>query len=126
MPTWAYISFLLCAGAALAYLSNRDRPLGWQLWMFVAVAALTTVVAAAGTQDAGDYAARGFIPRRENSAGYVTSAACRSCHPREYESWHRSYHRTMTQVVSPATVLAPSYTNIRAALARRLGFIAAL
>ena len=37
--------------------------------------------------------------------GFVSSDACRSCHPREYETWHGSYHRTMTQVVSPATVV---------------------
>lgn len=40
-------------------------------------------------------------------AGAVGSGACRSCHPSEYASWHLSYHRTMTQVASPATVLGP-------------------
>src|ERR1700741_2882696 len=29
--------------------------------------------------------------------GYVSSRACKACHPEEYGSWHRSYHRTMTQ-----------------------------
>ena len=33
--------------------------------------------------------------------GYVSSNTCQKCHPRQYESWHRSYHRTMTQVASP-------------------------
>ena len=28
---------------------------------------------------------------------YVTSQACRSCHPSEYESWRKTYHRTMTR-----------------------------
>ena len=32
--------------------------------------------------------------------GYVSSNACLSCHPDQYSSWHRSYHRTMTQVDS--------------------------
>jgi predicted CXXCH cytochrome family protein len=36
----------------------------------------------------------------------VTSAACRSCHPSEYASWHRSFHRTMTRFATPATVTA--------------------
>lgn len=36
-------------------------------------------------------------------SGYVTSKTCKSCHPREYATWHRSYHRTMTQVVTPQT-----------------------
>ncbi|MEX2306003.1 MAG: cytochrome c3 family protein [Pirellulales bacterium] len=32
---------------------------------------------------------------------YASSSSCRDCHPDQYESWHRSYHRTMTQAASP-------------------------
>ena len=38
---------------------------------------------------------------------YVSSDACRSCHPSQYDSWHDSYHRTMTQVATPEAVIAP-------------------
>ena len=38
--------------------------------------------------------------------GYVSSQTCRACHPSQYASWHRSYHRTMTQVATPDTVAA--------------------
>ncbi|MDB4474800.1 cytochrome c3 family protein, partial [Opitutaceae bacterium] len=34
---------------------------------------------------------------------FVSSETCRSCHPSNYDSWHASYHRTMTQVASPTT-----------------------
>jgi hypothetical protein len=37
--------------------------------------------------------------------GYASSAACAACHPSQFESWHSSYHRTMTQVASAASVL---------------------
>ncbi len=37
--------------------------------------------------------------------GYVGSGACRSCHPAEHASWHGSFHRTMTQVATRATVV---------------------
>ena len=40
--------------------------------------------------------------------GYVTSRACQSCHPREYATWYASYHRTMTQVATPTSIVAPS------------------
>lgn len=36
--------------------------------------------------------------------GFVTSATCRACHPGEHASWQASFHRTMTQVATPATV----------------------
>jgi hypothetical protein len=35
--------------------------------------------------------------------GYVGSASCKECHASEHQSWHASYHRTMTQVVSEET-----------------------
>jgi hypothetical protein len=34
----------------------------------------------------------------------VTSNACRACHPGNYASWHTSFHRTMTQVATAATL----------------------
>jgi hypothetical protein len=37
--------------------------------------------------------------------GYVGSKACRKCHKREFSTWHGSYHRTMTQVATPETVV---------------------
>jgi hypothetical protein len=39
--------------------------------------------------------------------GFIGSGACERCHVDEHASWHRSYHRTMTQVASPESVLAP-------------------
>src|SRR5207344_3309436 len=28
---------------------------------------------------------------------YTTSTSCVMCHPKRYETWHRTFHRTMTQ-----------------------------
>ena len=39
------------------------------------------------------------------------SDTCRSCHPHQHATWHASYHRTMTQVASPETVI-PSFDKI--------------
>lgn len=36
--------------------------------------------------------------------GYVGSGACRSCHREAHDSWHASYHRTMTQIAGPQTI----------------------
>jgi Cytochrome c552/Cytochrome c554 and c-prime len=38
--------------------------------------------------------------------GYASSVACKACHPSQYETWRDSYHRRMTQVATPQTVLA--------------------
>lgn len=43
--------------------------------------------------------------------GYVGSGACRSCHPAEHATWRDSFHRTMTQVATRATVL-PSFDRL--------------
>ncbi|HEY3855614.1 MAG TPA: multiheme c-type cytochrome [Verrucomicrobiae bacterium] len=51
------------------------------------------------------------LPKLGGPPGYVSSAACKECHVQQYDSWWRSYHRQMTQVVSPATVKA-DFNNV--------------
>jgi predicted CXXCH cytochrome family protein len=41
------------------------------------------------------------------SDGYVGSGTCRACHPAQYGSWHRSFHRTMTTLATPENVRGP-------------------
>ena len=45
-------------------------------------------------------------PNQVVEAEYTSSNSCRACHPAQYASWRASYHRTMTQVASPETVVA--------------------
>lgn len=42
---------------------------------------------------------------------YVTSQACLKCHPEQHKSWKNSYHRTMTQVAGPQSVV-PSFDKV--------------
>ncbi|MCB1094843.1 MAG: ammonia-forming cytochrome c nitrite reductase subunit c552 [Verrucomicrobiae bacterium] len=44
------------------------------------------------------------LPLAREDAGYVSSNACQSCHPGEHASFHKTYHRTMTQPALPDTV----------------------
>src|SRR5689334_2444240 len=44
------------------------------------------------------------IEAREDD--FVTSNSCRACHPSNYASWHTSFHRTMTQVATPETLVS--------------------
>jgi hypothetical protein len=46
-------------------------------------------------------------PFEVQADGYVSSSACRSCHPSQYASWSNSYHRRMTQLATPESVLGP-------------------
>ena len=45
-------------------------------------------------------------PRVGGPTGYVGSLACRDCHQKEYSSWHRTFHRSMTQFPAADTVQA--------------------
>ena len=45
-------------------------------------------------------------PVQVSEEGYVSSATCRACHPAQYASWHTSFHRSMTQVATGATIKA--------------------
>src|SRR5262249_4301593 len=46
------------------------------------------------------------LPRTVADGGYVSSDACRACHPAQYATWHETYHRTMTQPASRDAILA--------------------
>jgi len=46
------------------------------------------------------------------SDGYSSSETCKACHPSQYAAWYGSYHRTMTQVATPETVVA-NFDNVR-------------
>ena len=46
------------------------------------------------------------LPYRRADNEYAGSASCRECHTDEHKSWHDSYHRSMTQIMTPDTVKA--------------------
>lgn len=45
------------------------------------------------------------LPRLQREDAYVSSNRCIGCHPAEHASWHRTFHRTMTQVAMPDNVV---------------------
>ena len=44
-------------------------------------------------------------PRELPTDQYVGSDTCRSCHPHHHATWHDSYHRSMTQIATPKSVI---------------------
>lgn len=82
--------------------SRPNRPL--VLALALAVLPLAGWAAARHLDGASrDRALAATVPQ-EVRAGYATSARCEACHPAQYASWHRGYHRTMTQYATPAAV----------------------
>lgn len=67
------------------------------------LAAWATAQRRAATERAALDAAE--IPQ-EIRAGYARSDRCQACHPAQYHSWRRGYHRSMTTYASPQTVHA--------------------
>jgi len=57
-----------------------------------------------GAREAAPVSPIAVVRERAHAVG---SGACRACHPSQFASWERSFHRTMTQVATPATVLGP-------------------
>jgi predicted CXXCH cytochrome family protein len=87
------------------------------LFAITLITAITLVASTRGSRIADSAASfsqlMSSIPRAGlRDAGFVTSNSCRSCHPREYDTWHGSYHRTMTQPAIPSAVIAP-LSNLR-------------
>jgi len=47
------------------------------------------------------------VPTPTLHDGMMPSDTCQKCHPGQYASWYASFHRTMTQIAGPDTVVAP-------------------
>lgn len=98
----------------------RRIPIGWLLF---GPSAIWGVLAAVSVMWTGVRAANQPPPDRRRSEP-VGSEACADCHPAEYRTWHRSYHRTMTQPARGPAVQAPfageslDYLGFRATLTR--------
>lgn len=82
---------------------DEGRRARW--WLFGPALAWCVVAGLGLVATALDREAWSAVERRRSTA--VGSAQCRSCHPQEHASWHRSYHRTMTQAAEGDAVLAP-------------------
>jgi predicted CXXCH cytochrome family protein len=61
-------------------------------------------------------------------AGYLQSGDCRKCHETNYASWHRTFHRTMTQEAGDESILGDferentiTYQGVRAEMVRENG-----
>lgn len=68
----------------------------------IAIGAAVVLAAIGATAVARDLA----TPRDLHEGAYVGSGECRRCHPDHHASWSRTFHRTMTQEASEASVLA--------------------
>lgn len=61
---------------------------------------------------AGSEADHDWLPQQGRPGGFVGSETCKSCHGDEYGSWHRSFHRTMTQYATNGAVKA-DFNNVK-------------
>lgn len=73
----------------------------------LAIGGVVTAISAAATRPPPRAQSPAARPRPTPALGYVSSRACRACHPAEHASFTRTFHRTMTQDATPAAALAP-------------------
>lgn len=98
---------LVLAGLPVALGCCRLRTLLCGTTVLAAIAALLWLSSfVAGVRHRSETAAAQPVRTRDDGL-FAGSKACRECHPGQHESWHRTYHRTMTQVAGPESVLAP-------------------
>jgi predicted CXXCH cytochrome family protein len=80
---------------------QRLSRLGLPLALTCALAALASVM----LLDARAIGRQLAQPLSLAGSDYAGSKTCRSCHPGNYASWHRTFHRTMTQEATETSVL---------------------
>lgn len=87
---------------AIAILPQTVRALGivWGLISGLVVVGLVGTLAAWLDQSATE----GGAPADWHAVGSVPATACAKCHADHYDSWYRTYHRTMTREATPENV----------------------
>ena len=99
MELLLFLGLLAATATVLVFRADRrTRAVG-------AVCALVVIGGGLAWQPGGDPELDAAVPGRATDGGFVSSDACRACHPDAYHAWHRSFHRTMTQRATPASVL---------------------
>lgn len=87
---------------AVTKLSGQPRSGKWLLAL--ALAPVVVGLAWAGW-DIGRVTTELETPRDLHDAEHTTSGECQRCHPAQFESWSRTFHRTMTQEADETSVL---------------------
>ncbi|MGB0578084.1 MAG: multiheme c-type cytochrome [Limisphaerales bacterium] len=96
------IGGLPLAWPVLRRVAKYSAPLSLLLWLGLSAAVGWGIsINTPTTVEEAEVLQRPIVDPEE---GYVTADNCASCHPHHHASWHRSYHRTMTQVASPESV----------------------
>ncbi len=107
---WLVLAASIGAGSAWYFLRGAWWPV--RLFAAMSVGSLLGIGTLASRPVAVDAELDRPLPERVQSGGYASSDTCRSCHPGQYASWHRSFHRTMTQVATPRAVVAPFTSQV--------------
>jgi hypothetical protein len=94
--SWEQALFLVVAGVACAAAmrSARRAPRTAALCCIAVILPVLLALISWTTPQAS--IPEQLAPQKIDDQGYVSSDTCRACHPSQYASWHRSYHRTMT------------------------------
>jgi hypothetical protein len=81
---------------------SPPRPLLWAPLTALLLAVTATALVSAGRRLLAEDLDRPFSLRE---SGWVGSPTCLSCHPDQHASWHRTFHRNMTQEAGPQSVV---------------------
>lgn len=88
----------------MSVLTNSKKRVKWWLLAAMLVCGGIWLSAKFRNGDAQDWP-HPNVPVLAQTDSFAGSQSCEECHVNQHASWSRTYHRTMTQVVTPETVL---------------------
>lgn len=102
----------VCAAIVVVLTREQSAPPGVKPPPAPAVPSLPSPIPPSAPAPAGAAAVPGS-PVEVRDQGYVGEARCRSCHEDQHDSWHHSYHRTMTRQAGPESVIGEFGVTLR-------------
>ena len=109
------LAALSCLCLAMPLLSKWGRT-SRQTWLLLAaVCAFVAMLVGRGVKRSTTITFEDYRPIQvagKNNDPYSSSTSCKQCHEEQFASWHASYHRTMTQIATPNSVVG-SFDDVR-------------
>ncbi len=101
-----FLAIALAVGLAPIVLARRTSPLGPGPKVAAVALGVAVFISAWTLQESWTATDSTPVnqPQQVSQDGYVSSDTCRACHPKEYDSWQQTYHRTLTQRATPQSV----------------------
>ncbi|HIA18007.1 MAG TPA: hypothetical protein EYN70_01065 [Planctomycetaceae bacterium] len=100
-----FVLFFLAACTPFVLQATSRKQLVWAVGGLLGLMLLAMLLSSTRNRTDPTVNIGAIVPQQVNDGDFVSSRTCLSCHPQQHASWHKTYHRTMTQLGLPEAIV---------------------